>query len=142
MGLSSELSCEAGGFSHCHLNPYSCFQSGLRLYLPSLKLWVAQSVSLPSCSTRFTCTQMWDRPDRNPLVCLAMSPLCLASYLHPSYQMHVCSLTPWSLDFHTVQFSVSSGCFLFLNLLLSSFGCARRHSVSTPPSWPEEKINF
>ena len=33
----------------------------------------------------------------------------------------VSSLTPWLLDFHTVQFSVSSGCFLFLNLLLSLF---------------------
>ena len=35
--------------------------------------------------------------------------------------MTVSSLTPWLSDFHTVQFSVSSGCFLFLNLLLSFF---------------------
>ena len=33
--------------------------------------------------------------------------------------MNVSSLSPWLLDFHTVLFSVSSGCFLFLNLLLS-----------------------
>ena len=33
----------------------------------------------------------------------------------------VSSLTPWLLDFHAVRFSVSSGCFLFLNLLLSLF---------------------
>ena len=44
--------------------------------------------------------------------------------------MSVSSLTPWLSDFHTVQFSVSSGCFLFFNLL-SYFGCTRRHSVST-----------
>ena len=37
----------------------------------------------------------------------------------------------WSSDFHTVQFSVSSGCFLFVNCCCPSFGCARRHSVST-----------
>ena len=42
----------------------------------------------------------------------------------------VSSLTPWLLDFHTVRFSVSSDCFLLLNCC-PSFGCARRHSVST-----------
>ena len=44
---------------------------------------------------------------------------------------NVSSLSPWSLDFHTVWFSVSSGCFLFLNCCCPSFGFARRHSVST-----------
>ena len=33
--------------------------------------------------------------------------------------MNISSLTPWLLDFHTVQFSGSPGGFLFLNLLLS-----------------------
>ena len=27
VGLSNELSCEAGSFSYCHLNPHRCFQS-------------------------------------------------------------------------------------------------------------------
>ena len=52
-----------------------------------------------------------------------------ASPLHPGCPspplllvwMNVSSLSPWFLDFHTVRFSVSSGCFLFLNLLLSFF---------------------
>ena len=35
--------------------------------------------------------------------------------------VNVSSLTPWLSDFHTVQFSGSSGCFLLLNLLLSCF---------------------
>ena len=34
-------------------------------------------------------------------------------------------------DFHTVRFSVSSGCFLFLNCCCPCFGCVRRHSVPT-----------
>ena len=56
-----------------------------------------------------------------PLTCRESSlPGCLSPLLLP-VQMNVSSLTPWLLDFHTVQFSVSSGCFLFLNLLLSSF---------------------
>ena len=45
--------------------------------------------------------------------------------------MNVSSLSPWLSDFHTVRFSVSSGCFLFLNCCCPSFGCTRRHSVST-----------
>ena len=45
--------------------------------------------------------------------------------------MNVSSLSPWLSDFHTVRFSVSSGCFLFLNCCCPSFGCARRHSVPT-----------
>ena len=45
--------------------------------------------------------------------------------------MNVSSLSPWLSDFHTVQFSVSSGCFLFLNCCCSSFGCVKRHSLFT-----------
>ena len=44
--------------------------------------------------------------------------------------MNVSSLSPWLSDCHTVQFSVSSCWFLFLNCC-PYFGCARRHSVST-----------
>ena len=57
-------------------------------------------------------------------------PGCPSAPLLPVW-MNVSSLTSWLLDFHTVQFSVSSGCFLFLNCCCPSFGCARRHSVST-----------
>ena len=35
--------------------------------------------------------------------------------------VNVFSLIPWLSDVHTVRFSVTSGCFLFLNLLLSLF---------------------
>ena len=56
-------------------------------------------------------------------------PGCPSPPLLPVW-MNVSSLSPWLLDFHTVQFSGSSGWFLFLNCC-PSFGCARRHSVST-----------
>ena len=45
--------------------------------------------------------------------------------------MNVSLFSPWLLDFHVVRVSVSSGCFLFLNCCCPSFGCARRHSMST-----------
>ena len=64
---------------------------------------------------------------------LAASPLgpsCLSLPLLPVW-MNVSTLSPWLLDFRAVQFSVSSGCFLFLNCCCPSCGCARRCSVST-----------
>ena len=39
----------------------------------------------------------------------------------PTIWMNVSSLTPWLSDSPTVRFSVNSGCFLFLNLLLTFF---------------------
>ena len=54
MDLSNKLPCEAGSFSRCHLNLHRCFQSeALRLYFPVLEPWVAHSVSLPTCFSRF-----------------------------------------------------------------------------------------
>ena len=135
MGLSNELSCETGSFSRHH-NPHRFFQSEvLSLYFPALDPWVAQSVLLPSCSSWFIHMQMWDQPALR-LACQlpphlpSSSSHCPAwSLLHPSCPslplllvwMNVSSLTLWLLDFHTVQFSGISGCFLFLNLLLSYF---------------------
>ena len=63
-----------------------------------------------------------------PPCCESSLPSCLSLPLLQVW-MSVFSLTLWLLNFHTVQFSVSSGCFLFLNCC--SFGCARIHSVST-----------
>ena len=45
--------------------------------------------------------------------------------------MNLSSLTPQWLEFHTVRLSGISGCFCFLICCCLSFGCARRHSVST-----------
>ena len=126
MGLSNELSCEAGSFSYCHLNPHKCFQSeALRLHFPALEPWVAQSVLLPNCFSQFICTQMWDHQlPPHPSGTLVATLRCILSTMSlpllPVW-MNVSSLIPWSLDFHTVQFSGSSAYFLFLNLLLSFF---------------------
>ena len=54
--VSNELSCEAGSFSLCCLNPHRYSQSeSLRLYFP----WIVQSVLLPSCSSWFIRTLNW-----------------------------------------------------------------------------------
>ena len=58
-------------------------------------------------------------------------PICPSLVLLPVW-MNVSSLTPWLLDFHTVQFSGIYAYFLFLNSLLSFFCyCARKQSVFT-----------
>ena len=49
-----------------------------------------------------------------------LHPGCLFPPLLPVW-MDVYSLNPWLLDFHTVWSSGSSGCVLFLNMLLSFF---------------------
>ena len=54
------------------------------------------------------------------LCCESSLPSCLSPPLLPLW-MNVSSLTPWLLDFHAVRFFWHSGCFLFLNLLLSFF---------------------
>ena len=111
MGLSNELSCEAAA------TPKDFFQSEvLRFYFPIREPWVAWSVSLPSCSSQFIRMLMWDHPSP-PVVLL---PDCLSLLLLLVW-INVSSLTPWLSDFHTVQFSGSSCCFLVLNLLLSLF---------------------
>ena len=126
VGPSNKLSCETGSFSHLH-NPHSLLQPEvLRLYFSTPEPWVSWSVLLPSCSSWFICTRMWDQLVRWPLTCqpqstsprLAASPLCPAA---PPTSLDVSSLTPRLSDFQTVQFSGSFSCFLFLNLLLSFF---------------------
>ena len=121
MGLSNDLSFEAGSFSHQH-NCHRFFQSEvLRLYFPALEPWVEWSVLLPSCCSWLICMQMWDCLLHQLLPCCESPlPSCPSPPILLVW-MNVSSLTPWLLDFHTVRFSVSSGCFLFLNLLLSFF---------------------
>ena len=136
MGLSKELSYEAGSFSCC-CNPHRIFQPEvLRLYLPALEPQVARSVWLPSFSSWFIHTQMWDWPLLQPppgLICqpgphlpqssshcLARSllcPSCLSLSLLPVW-MKVSSLTPWLWDFLQFIFLMVLVIFKFVVVLL------------------------
>ena len=105
---------------------YLCATVGLQ-GLPATTLW-----SLLACS--LVCPVAQSTTSLGPLAArrLAESPLCPGCPSPPLLLVwiNVSSLSPWLLDFHTVRFSVSSGCFSFLNCC-PSFGCVRRHSVST-----------
>ena len=143
MGLSNKISCEAGSFSCCHLNPHRCFQSeALRVYFPAPEPWVAPFVLLPRCSFQFISMRLWDLPVHKPQPCLVLKLLPCHESSPPSSPslpllpvwVNVSSLTPWLLDFHTVRFSVSFAClfvfvFLLLNLLLSFWLCKEAQCV-------------
>ena len=139
MGLSSELSCEAGSFSHFR-TPHRLQQEVLRLSFPMPEPWVAPFVWLSCCSSWFIHMQMWHH---QMLPCPAPSLPWLPTLSLLTVWMNVSSLSPWSWDFHTVQFSVNSGWFLFLNFLLSFFwlceeaSCIYRclHLGQRPDSW-------
>ena len=91
------------------------------------------SVLLPSCSSCFIHTRMRDRLVRQLLPRCESTPPWLPIPPLLLVWMNV-SLSPWLSDFHIVCFSVSSGCFLFLNLLFSFFWlCKEAQCVSYTP---------
>ena len=123
MGLSNKLSCEAGSFSCCHLNPGVLGLSGSPTVPRGLSVCecgTAQSISLHLTWSASLC---WPLP-----CCKSSLPSCLSPPLLPVW-MNVSSSTPWLSDFHTVQFSVSSGCFFFLNLLSFFWLCEEAQCV-------------
>ena len=123
MGSSNRLFCETGSFS-CLLNPQSFLEPEvLKLSFPPLESWVVWSLSLS--------TGIWDcQVHQLPPCCTSFPLQLLNSTLFTSLDEYVSSLAPWLLDFHAFLFSGSSDCFLFLNLLLSVFGCARKKNLS------------
>ena len=59
MGLSNDLSCEAGSLSCCRPQPQRVFSlRGLRLYLPALEVWVPWSALLPAVCPVYLCANV------------------------------------------------------------------------------------
>ena len=97
-----------------------CWNPGLHCLSPSPV--VPPSLSTCKCGTTWSTSHPLTHPGplAARLATLSLHPVCLSLPLLPVW-MNVSSLTPWLLDFHTVWFSGSSGCLLFLNFLLSFF---------------------
>ena len=100
---------------------------GLRFYFPALEPWVALSALLPSVPPGLSRCE-WGTALPTSRSFATSPPHGLPISAPPTVWV---SVSPWLSDFHTVRFSVSSGCFLFLSCCCPSFGCARRRSVST-----------
>ena len=157
MGLSNELSPEAGSFSCCPSTPTGVFNQRFEALFPRAgSLGCVVCFAPPPFLPVYLCVNVgpqappattlwglpaaaWPAPLHNPPPRWVCQPLPCCEFSLPRCPspplllvwMSVSSLSPWLSDFHTVRFSVSSGCFLFLNSCCPSFGCARRHSVST-----------
>ena len=148
MGLSNELSCEAGSFSCCRLNPMGVFNQRFEALfpcagalgcllcfapLPFLLVFLCVNVGprglLPAAWPALLHNTPPCRVHQSPPCRKSLLPGCPSPPLLPVW-MVVSSLSLWLSDFHTVRFSVSSACFLCLNCCCPSFGCAKRHSVS------------
>ena len=96
--------------------------SGLRLYFSELELWVVWSVIWSTnCSFAHPAPQSATSLGPPAIALLRVLSAWLPVSVPLPVWMNVFSLTPWLSEFHTVRFSVSCGCFLFLNLLLSFF---------------------
>ena len=87
MGLSNDLSCEAGSLSCCRPNPHGYFHSrGLRLYFPALEPWVIWSATLPAI-----------RPGLSVLECGAAGcypaalPAPFSANLSPALSVYLCA---------------------------------------------------
>ena len=112
VGLSNELSCEAGSFS-CNHKPHKFLQPEvLRLSFPALEPWVARSVSNAN-----------EGPPGLPVTTSpAQSSQPQLPISAPPTSLNECFLfNSLVVRLHTVGFSGSSGYFLFLKLLLSLF---------------------
>ena len=129
VGLSIELSCEAGSFSH-HRNPHRVYSQ--RFWYFSFPHWnpglhgLSLSPVLPPGLSTCKCGTT-----QSSSHCLALHPLypgCPSLPLLPVW-MNASSLTPWVLDFHTIRFSGSSGCLLFLNLLFYFWLCEEAQCI-------------
>ena len=129
MGLSNEVSCKAGSLSHyCNTHRFLQRFWGI-LFLcwnPGL-LGLSHSPVVPSSLS--TCKCGTSRSTQSTSCRLGACPLCSSCASQPLLLVwtNVSSLTPWLLDFHTVWFSGSSGCF---QICCPSFSCARRQSIS------------
>ena len=103
-GLSNELSCETGSFSHCH-NPTGFYSQRFwgvisPRWNPGLLGLSHSSVVPPSLSAHKCGTT---QSTSHHFAGSPLHPGCLSSPFLPVW-MNVSSLTPWLLNFHTVWF--------------------------------------
>ena len=123
MGLSNELSSEAGSFSLPQVPQFFSVR-GIEALFP----W-AGPLGCTICLTPQLFLPVYPHANVGPPSLPATTSPTQSSNCHlaghPLPFLPVCinvsSLTPWLLDFHTVPFSGSSGCFWFLNLLFSFY---------------------
>ena len=139
MGLSNDLSCEAGSFSCCRPNPHGVFSQWFEALFPHTGALGYVVCFVPRHSSKFICARMWGyrvasgqtAGPVHPTLRQSRSRHSHGSSLHPSCPsppllpvwMNVYFLSPWcrtSLPFD------------FLSVLVVGGGAV---CLPTPPSW-------
>ena len=103
-----------------------CRQTFWVFSFPMVKPWAFSLVLLPNCSSQLLCTEMWDHP-QSLLTCHSVLSAPVST---PPTSLDECFFNSLVVGLPCSLISGSSGCFLFLNWLLPSFGCMRKRSVS------------
>ena len=94
----------------------------------------------PIVPPRFIRMQVWDQPLYQPLTCCESTlPNCPSPPLLQVW-LNVSSLTPWFPDFHTVQFSLSSGGFFVCFLLSILWMCEEAQCIYLGPHLGRKSI--
>ena len=148
MGLSKDLSCEAGSLSCCRPNPRGVFNQRFEALFPppppALEPWVMRSASLPSVCPVYLCANVG--PQGLLVVRLPALFIPLSTSLSPARATRVLSspapvsAPPTGLDECLFFISLVSD-FLAVRYSVSS-GCARRRSLSTYAAILVTAVNF
>ena len=140
MGLSKELSCEAGTFSCCHKPRRFLQPEVLRLYFTVLEPWVVRSVSLPLFLRVYPHSNVEPQPLSHPPgpPATALPPVLSTPSSTPGLvEGFFFSSLIVGLPYHSIfwQFWLFF-VFKFVVVLLLAVGGGKVY-LPTPPSWPE-----
>ena len=124
MGHSKELSCEAGSFSQLLQPPQNfTFRSFQALFLHTGTLGCMVCLTPQLLLVIYLYTNVG--PPTLPAAALPV-PIYQLTHCYESSPLSFPSVPLLLVWFHTVQFFDSSGCFLFLNWLLSLFWLCKK----------------
>ena len=144
VGLSNQLSCEAGSLSHCRSTPTRVFNQRFEASLPSVGALGCAVCLAPQLLLLVYLDVNVGPPSLPATTLLQVLFAQLPVSALPPVWVSVSSLTPWLLNFRTVRLDFLSDlvvfCFEIVVLLLVVRGGTV--CLSTPPSWPEVLFFF
>ena len=86
MGLSNDLSCEAGSLSRCRPNPRGIFNQRFEALFPRAGALGYAVCFAPRCSSRFICARVWGQG-----VLPATLPAPFSATLSPALLVYLCT---------------------------------------------------
>ena len=137
MGLSDDLSCEAGSFSCCCPNPTGSFNQRSEALFPRAGALGYMVCFTAHCSSRFICARVW-----GPRVLPPALPALFSPILSPALSVYLCAiigpqgLLVVRLPVPFVPHSASLGPATAMRVLSTQV------PISTPPTGLDESLFF